>query len=161
MTPIQRIDNRIAELRRQYNDLTRGCVAVTPKTRRIADRIAQLLDEKRRIAATEHHSLGSILPKDPAERTKIYLRLVKLPIIADFLYSACVDLQGTLKDIGLNELTMMERVKSMQTLAKELAFTLSEFPELEAILTADETLISALDKKVDSFLIRKMQISEN
>lgn len=160
MTPIQRIDQKIDALRRQYADLTRGCVAVSPKARQVADRISRLLNERREMVATERHSLGALLPHDEKQRNGIYLRLVKLPIIADFLYGACVDLQGTLKDIGLNELTMMRRVTDMQNLAKELAFTLSEFPELENILSADDMLIGALDRKVNDFLSRRMLITK-
>ena len=55
---------------------------------------------------------------------------------------------------------MMRRVTGIQTRAKELAFTLSEFPELENILSADDTLIGALDRKVNDFLTRKMNITK-
>lgn len=160
MTPIQRIDQKIDLLRRQYADLTRGCAVISPKARKTADRIARLLDERKEMIASERHSLGALLPHDEKQRNAIYLRLVKLPVIADFLYGACVDLQGTLREIGLNELTMMRRVTDIQTCAKELAFTLSEFPELENILSADDTLIGALDRKVNDFLTRKMNITK-
>lgn len=160
MTAIQRIDNKIAALRSEYAALTRGCAVVTPKARKVADRIARLNEERLQIAVEQRHSLGSLLPKDPDKRNEIYHKLVKLPLIADFLYSACVDLSGTLAAIGLNELTMMEQVSRMKNLSKELAFSLSQFPELENILSADDSLISALDKKVDSFLTRKMKITK-
>lgn len=111
--------------------------------------------------ADERHTLGSLLPNDPQQRNEIYRLLVKLPIVSDFLYSTCVDLQSVLKRYGLNELTMTEHVRKISTLAKDLAFLLTGFPELEKILAADDTLLAALDKKTDSFLSQRMKITQN
>ncbi len=159
MTPIQRIDSRLAELSAEYSRLTLGKAVLPPKAKTIAAKMTQLRQERDRLIADEMHSLGTLLPTNPDERNEIYRLLIKLPIISDFLYSACVELQGVLKRHGLNELTMTQRVGRISAMSKDFAFLLSEFPELEKILSADDTLIEALDKKVKSFLSQRMKIS--
>ena len=160
MTPIQRIDSRLAELSAEYSRLTLGKAVLPPKAKTIAAKIAQLRQERDRLIADERHSLGTLLPTNPDERNEIYRLLIKLPIISDFLYNACVELQGVLKRHGLNELTMTRRVGQISEMSKDFAFLLSEFPELEKILSADDTLIEALNKKVDSFLSQRMKIKQ-
>ena len=160
MTPIQRIDQRITELTVEYSRAIAGKSVLPPKAKTIAAKIAQLRQERERLIADERHSLGALLPTNPDERNEIYRLLVKLPIISDFLYGACVELQSTLRRHGLNELTLSRRVGRIKEEAKEFAFMLSNFPELEKILSADDTLIEALNKKVDSFLSQRMKIKK-
>lgn len=160
MTPIQRIDLRIAELSAEYARLTAGRAILVPGAKTAARKIAQLRQERERLIADERHSLGELLPTNPDERNEIYRLLVKLPIISDFLYGACVELSSMLRRHGLNELTLSRRVGRIKEEAKEFAFMLSNFPELEKILSADDTLIEALNKKVDSFLSQRMKISK-
>ena len=160
MTPIQRIDQRITELTAEYSRAIAGKSVLPPKAKTLAAKIAGLKAERDRIAAEERHSLGSLLPTDPKQRNEIFRQLIKLPIISDFLYGACVELQNTLRRHGLNELTMTHRVAQISAMLKEFAFLLTNFPELEKILSDDDLLISALDKKVDSFLSQRMKISK-
>lgn len=160
MTPIQRIDSRLAELSAEYSRLTLGKAVLPPKAKTIAAKMTQLRQERDRLIADERHSLGTLLPTNPDERNEIYRLLIKLPIISDFLYNACVELQGVLKRHGLNELTMTQRVGRISAMSKDFAFLLSEFPELEKILSADDTLIEALNKKVESFLSQRMKINK-
>lgn len=157
MKPIQNIDARIAALSADYARETTGRAILSARAKSLARKIAELQAERDRIIADERHALGSLLPDDPQQRNEIYRLLVKLPIVSDFLYSTCVELRSVLKRHGLNELTMTEHVRKISTLAKDFAFLLTGFPELEKILSADDTLIAALDKKTDSFLKQRMK----
>lgn len=160
MTPAQRIDEQIRSLMGQYADLTRGRVVAPPKASRIAERIGELKRQKEALTAEERHSLGMLLPKDARQRNEVYRHLLRLPLIADFLYAACVDLQGLLERHGMNELTLSDKVSQICGLSRELAFTLSEYKGTEHILSNDETLVSALFKKLDSYLDRRMDITD-
>ena len=142
MTPAQRIDEQIRSLMGQYADLTRGRVVAPPKASRIAERIGELKRQKEALAAEERHSLGMLLPKDARQRNEVYRHLLRLPLIADFLYAAC------------------DKVSQICGLSRELAFTLSEYKGTEHILSNDETLVSALFKKLDSYLDRRMDITD-
>lgn len=144
---------------RLYRQETRNQAAASPRAARLAAKITRLQQQRAAMASQERMSLGECLPKDPDKRNEVYRFLLKLPLISDFLYAACVDLQSLLKTYNMDELTLSARVKSIRDMAKELAFTLSGFPDLEAILSADDTLIDALDKKLDSFLSRRMNIT--
>lgn len=159
MTPTERIDARIRDLMGQYAALTRGRAVMPPKAATIAAKIKELQQRKAQMAADERHSLGSLLPKDAESRNEIYRHLLKLPLIADFLYGACVDLQSLLQRYGMNELTLSDKVQSICRQSKELAFTLSQFEGTKAILSSNGTLTEALDKKVESYLRRQMNIT--
>lgn len=160
MTTIERIDNEIRSAMAEYSSLTKRTAVVSPKAGKLAKKIKDLQQRRDNLIAGEQYTLASVLPKDGGQRNEIYRMLLKLPIIADFMYSACVDLRSRLESLGLNELTMTRQVRQMSETAKRLAFTLSEFTELENILSADDTLIGALDRKVNDFLTRRMDITD-
>ena len=58
---------------------------------------------------------------------------------------------------GISELSLTDQVKQLKAISARLALTLDEFPATSELLSKDDTLIDALHKKVDSFLIRRME----
>lgn len=161
MTPIERIDNKITELMGQYSQLTRGKAVMPPKAATIAAKIKELQQRRERLIAEERHSLGELLPTDPTQRNEVYRHLLRLPVVADFLYAACVDLQGLLKRHGMNELTLSAKVAHICRFSKELAFTLSQFKGTEAILSNDEEVIGRMFGELDDYLCHEMNITRN
>lgn len=159
MTPIERIDNNIAELMGQYSRLTRGKAVMPPKAATIAAKIKELRQRKSQLIAEERHSLGELLPTDPAQRNEVYRHLLRLPVVADFLYAACVELQSLLRRHGMNELTLSAKVAHICRFAKELAFTLSQFDGTEAILSNDDEVIGRMFGELDGYLRNEMNIT--
>lgn len=159
MTPIERIDNKITELMGQYSQLTCGRAVAPPKAATIAAKIKELQQRRERLIAEERHSLGELLPTDPTQRNEVYRHLLRLPVVADFLYAACVDLQGLLKKHGMNELTLSAKVAHICRFAKELAFTLSQFDGTEAILSNDDEVIGRMFGELDGYLRNEMNIT--
>lgn len=158
MTQIESIEREIELEKRKLSDLTRGCVVMPPGASKILNRIAQLNEKRDSIIANQGQSLGANLPNDEAQRNEIYRLMVKLPIVADFLYACCVELQGVMKRHNMQELTLSTKVKTIRDHAKDMAFLLSKFAPLEEILSNDDTLIDALDRKVNSFLDCNLKI---
>lgn len=158
MNIVQRIDERIQREMVRYNTEMRNRVTITPRASKISARIKALQEEKAQILSNERYSLASQLPDDETTRNEVYHQIIKLPIIADFLYSSTVDLQSLLKRLGVTEVTIAEKVKQIREISSKLAFLLSDFPALEKILSEDDVLIDGLHKKVDSFLRQRMRV---
>jgi len=68
-------------------------------------------------------------------------------------------LRGLLQRHGIDELTLTKQVRQLKEQSAQLAFMLSQFDTLEQVLSSDDTLIAALDKKVDSFINRHLHIT--
>lgn len=160
MNQIEQIELTIKAEMIKLRELTRGSVVMSPKAKKTADRIQQLTERRNLLIANQTYSLGENLPDDEDERNKIYRLMVKIPIVADFLYACCVELHGALKKYNIQELTLTTQVENIKKQSKDMAFILSNFKPLERILTNDDTLIDALDRKVESFLDRHMKITE-
>lgn len=161
MTHLERIEKEIAEASAEMISLTRGCSAMPPKGRKLAEKIKRLKEKRDSVLANSTQTLAECLPADEAERNRIYKLLIKLPIVADFLYACCVELQGDLNKLNLKELTITRQVSGIKQQSKELAFMLSNFVPLERILSNDDALIDSLDRKVSSFLDYNMRIINN
>ena len=158
MTQIESVEKEIKLEKSKLSNLTRGCVVAPPGTSKILDRIARLNAKRDSLIASQGQSLGENLPENEEDRNQIYRLMVKLPIVADFLYACCVELQGTLKRHNMQELTLSTKVKTIRDHAKDMAFMLSKFAPLEEILSNDDMLIDTLDRKVNSFLDRNLKI---
>lgn len=156
MTPIERIDKQLAGLHAAYRDAMRGRVVPSPQAAKITARINALRKEREAILTNQRHTLRSQLPDDETQRSEVFLHLLKLPIIADFLYDATLALRGTLKKYGVNELTLTEQVQQLRDISARMALTLDQFPGTSALLAKDDTLIDALHRKVDSFLVNRI-----
>lgn len=158
MNQIESIEKEIQSEKRKLASLTQGCVVMPPKAAKIMYKIERLKEKRDSIIANKTYSLGENLPENENDRNQIYLLMVKLPIVADFLYACCVELQDKLKQYNMQEITLSTKVKTIRDHSKDMAFLLSKFKPLEEILSADDTLIDSLDRKVNSFLHRNMKI---
>lgn len=158
MTQLERIESEINTAKAELAAMTRGCAILPPGAKKLADRIERLKEKRNSIIVNSTSSLGECLPEDEAQRNEVYRLLIKLPLVADFLYASCVDLQSVLNRYKLTELTITRKVNAIRQQSKELAFMLSQFVPLEQILSADDALIDSLDRKVSSFLDYNMRI---
>lgn len=154
---IDRIDSQLKQLAGEYRSIVRGNAVLPPKAAKLIAKIRELEDEKTRLIQQQRTTLRKALPEDEKVRGEVYLALLKLPIIADFLYDATLGLRSLLSKHGINELSLTDQVKQLKTISSRLALTLDEFPSTSELLSRDDTLIDALHKKVDSFLLRRME----
>lgn len=154
---LDRIEAQLRELASRYAGMVRGKSVAPPKAAAVAAKIKQLQEERNQLLQEQRKSLRAALPDDEEVRAEVYFALLKLPIIADFLYDATVALRSMLTKLGMNELTMTEQVKQMKAIAHRMSSTLDDFPNTSKILSNDDTLINALHKKVDSFLLQQIK----
>lgn len=153
MTRIERIDEEIKRETLRFAAITKGAVAMSPKAARLRLRIEQLKKERESAVAAEKRTLRELLPADEGERAEILTALLKLPLIADWLYNETVGLQSLLRRHGIaSEMTLSPKVESIRKTAASLAFTLEAVGATKTILDKDDTLIDALNKKLDSYL---------
>lgn len=155
--PIDRIDMQLQQLAREYRTIVKNNAILPPKAAKLIARIRELEEEKTRLLQQQRTTLRRALPEDDKVRGEVYLALLKLPIIADFLYDATLGLRSLLSRHGINELSLTDQVKQLKAISARLALTLDEFPATSELLSKDDTLIDALHKKVDSFLLRRME----
>lgn len=159
MNAIDRKEQQIHDAMTQLGALTGGHAVMSPKALKLRERISRLTAELDAMRQHSSSSLGTALPEDEKLRNEVYRQIIKIPIAADYLYACCVDLRGTLSRHGIDELTLTRQIQQIRDLSKQLAFTLSQFKPLERILSDDDTLIAALDKKTDSYLTQRMRIT--
>lgn len=156
-SPFERIDAQLKKLTAEYRATIRSQAVLPPKAAKLIVRIRELEKEKTRLLQQQRTSLRKALPDDERVRGEVYLALLKLPIIADFLYDATVSLRSLLSRHGIDELTLTDQVKQLKAISGRLALTLDEFPGTSELLSKDDTLIDSLHKKVNSFLLRRME----
>lgn len=149
-----RIDGLKAELRREMS----GKCVLTDKARRLQTKIEDLEARLEEALNPTSAPLGSVLPDDPQARARIYRLLVKVPLAADLLYDTLTELQGAVRSLGLQEVTITQKVSAVRSEVEQLVFMIDnhEWRELQKVLSDDDTMISHLQLLLDRYMDSKM-----
>lgn len=152
MTKLERLEKELKELQeKQKQFLIKKDLIKASKLN------SKIEDVKRKISECNAYEVGRLsdmLDKSEIERLKIYEKMVKISLAADFLLDCCIDYSDTLKQAGLNDITMRNMVMPIWEQSQKLVSMPSQeqYGELLNFMMEDDELIDDMHLLANRYL---------
>lgn len=152
MTKLERYENKLKELQEKQKQflLKRDFIKASAMNSKIEE-MKQKISE---CNAYEVGRLSDMLDKSEIERLKIFEKMVKISLAADFLLDCCVDYSDTLKKAGLNDITMRNMVMPIWEQSQKLVNMPSQeqYGELLNFMLENDVLIDDMHLLANRYL---------
>lgn len=159
MTKIERYESQLKELQDKQRQflLKRDLTSASKLNSKIEDVKQKIAD----CNAYEVGKLSDMLDKKEMERLKVFEKMIKISLAADFLLDCAIDYSDTLKKVGLNDITMSKLVKPIWEQAQKLVNMPSQeqYGELLNFMLEDDVLIDDMHLLANRYL-NKLNITK-
>lgn len=152
----QRLVEKLQSLDARYRQLMRGRTVPSPKALRVRTEMQTLRSQIDAIDRDAAERLA--LEKAPVDEV---LQVIAIPLLADVMNDIVASVDGMLMRHGCQETVFGDYVRTIRRATMAMVDTLARTEDrLPDLLSADDTLVDAIEKKLMTFIRQHVNITK-
>lgn len=151
-----RLQRKLDELRAKRREMMKGRVVPSARAQMVQGKIVKLENEIARIDREAAERIA--LSKAPIDEI---LEVIAIPLLADVMNDLVAGVDGMLRRHGAQETIFGDYTRQIRRAALSMVDTLAvSEAEMPRLLDVDDTLVSAVKKKLMSFIKQRLNITK-